>query len=115
MDRSLRWYIDGNISRAKTQVGGTYKLEADYIPVRVIMTCRIPGKGLIPTELDIMDDGVSIFSSKPSLLNNDTEKVWTTVEANAMREGSVIRLDIIGVASEDTIRDLTVELELDKV
>lgn len=113
MKKILRWYVDGNISRTKTQVGGTHKLDDDYEPSRVTMTCRIAGKGTIPTEIDILADGVSIFETKPCLLNYDTEKVWTTIPANTLLEGSVIRLDITGVASEDTVHDLTVELEME--
>lgn len=115
MNKILRWYLDGNISRTKTQVGGTHKLDANYEPLRVILTCRIPGRGTIPTEIDILSDGVSIFNTRPSILNYDTEKVWTTIPANSLRKDSVISLNITQVADQDTARDLTVEMELEEV
>lgn len=114
MKKILRWYVDGNIARAKTQVGGTHKLDDDYEPIRVVMTCRIAGKGTIPTEIDILADGVSIFDTKPCLLNYDTEKIWTTIPMNTLHEDAVIRLDITGVPDQDTCHDLTVELEMEE-
>lgn len=115
MDKILRWYIDGNISRAKTEVGGTYYLDADYKPKWVHMTCRIAGVGSTPMMIDINDDGTSIFDTRPSLTQNQTEKEWTTVPLTTMREESIITLDIDQVFSEDTCRDLTVELGLTQV
>lgn len=112
MDR-LRWYIDGNIARTKSQVGGTYKLDRDYKPLVVHLSCRVAGKGSLPTEIDILDDGVSIFQSKPALLPNDTEKDWTTIPEDVMRKDSIITLDITGISDQDTPRDLTVELEVE--
>ena len=111
MDR-LHWYIDGNIARAKTQVGGTYKLDRDYKPVRVNMSCRIAGTGTTPTIVDILDDGVSIFNTMPALTPYQTDKSWTTIPEDALRQDSIITLDIVGVSDQDTCRDLTVELEV---
>ena len=111
MDR-LRWYIDGNIARTKTQVGGTYKLDRDYKPVRVNLSCRVAGTGTLPTEVDILADGVSIFDTKPALTVYQTDKSWTTIPENTLRQDSVITLDITGISDLDTCRDLTVELEV---
>lgn len=112
-DRVLRWYIEGNISRTKTEVGGTYRLDADYTPTQVNLSARIVGTGSPSLEVDILDDGVSIFSDRPALLGM-TETTWTTIPANVMQEGSLITLDISGVDAESHSRDLTVELELQK-
>ncbi len=112
MDR-LHWYIDGNIARTKTQVGGTWKLDKDYKPIRVHMSCRIAGTGVLPTEIDIKAGGVSIFTSKPALTPYQTDKTWTTIPENTLRQDSVITLDITGVSDLDTCRDLTIELELE--
>ncbi len=111
-DRVLRWYIDGNISRTKTEVGGVHWLDADYVPVKVNLSARIAGTGSPSLEVDILDDGVSIFSDRPALLGM-TEKTWTTIPANVLREGSKITLDIYRVDAEAHSRDLTVELVMD--
>ena len=111
-DRILRWYMDGNISRDKVEVGGTYLLEDDYVPEWVHITARLAGKGATPMVVDINDDGISIFDTKPALTESQTEKKWTTIPGNTLREGSIITCDIDQVFSEDTCRDLTVELGL---
>jgi len=115
-DKILRWYIDGSIARAKTWVGGSYKLDADYKPVRVNMSNREVGRLTLPTVIDINDDGVSIFADvgiRPALLPYQTEKTWTTMNPNVIRADSLITLDIDSVCDETPCRDLTVELELD--
>lgn len=112
MDKILRWYIDGNISRTKTEVGGTYTLDDDYIPEWVHITCRIVGVGSTPLLIDINDDEVSIFEDRPALTENQTEKKWTTILSNTLKENSIIKLDIDQIFNEDTCRDLTVELGL---
>jgi len=114
MDKVLRWYIDGNISRSKTEVGGTYYLDADYCPEWVNMTCRIAGVGSTSMVIDINDDGTSIFSDRPTLTEKQVEKKWTTIPRTPMREHSLITLDIDQIFSVDTCRDLTVELGLSK-
>jgi hypothetical protein len=106
--------MDGNISRAKTEVGGTYYLDADYEPQWVNITARIPGSGATPTIVDINDDGTSIFDTNPAITEGMDEHKWTTIPSNVMREGSRITCDIDQVFNEDTIRDLTVELGLVK-
>jgi len=113
----LRWYIDGNIARVKTEVGGVHTLDKDYTPESVEMTVRIAGVGSTPMILDINDDGVSIFeyAYRPAITENQTEHKWTTIQPNVMREGSKITLDIDQIFSMDTARDLTVELTINEV
>lgn len=113
-DKVLRWYIDGIVSRSKTEVGGTYRLDNDYYPIEVSLTCRVAGTGTEGTVIDINDDGESIFTTKPSLLPHNTQKVWSTVGHNVIREGSIITLDIDSINNLSQCRDLTVELYLDK-
>jgi len=111
----LRWYIDGSISRAKTWVGGSHQLDADYKPEQVNMSVRETGKITRPTLVDINDDGVSIFAdmdSNPALLPYQNYKTWTTLNPKVMRKGSIITLDIDQVCEETPCRDLTVELVL---
>jgi len=113
-DKVLRWYMDGNISRRKVEVGGTYRLDADYVPEWVSITARLAGYGS-SSIIDINDDGVSIFNDRPALTEYQTEKRWTTIPENTLREDSIITCDIDQIFSEDTCRDLTVELGLRKV
>ena len=112
MDR-LRWYIDGNIGRAKAEVGGTYRLDRDYKPIRVNLSCRVAGTGSKPTEVDIKVAGVSIFNTKAAMPAYLTEKVWTTLSQAVMRQDSLVTLDITGVSEVGNCRDLTVELEVE--
>lgn len=114
MDKVLRWYMDGTISRSKTEVGGTYILDADYVPEWVHLTVRKNGRGDAPLIVDINDDGSSIFSDRPALTDNQTEKQWTTVPKDTLREGSIITLDIDQTFNDLACRDLTVELGLRK-
>ena len=61
-DRILRWYMDGNISRDKVEVGGTYLLEDDYVPEWVHITARLAGKGATPMVVDINDVAGEVVS-----------------------------------------------------
>ena len=115
MTKILRWYIDGIISRPKVEVGGTHILDGDYAPEWVHTTARIAGKGSQPLVIDINDDGVSLFTERPALPENQTEKRWTTVSGNPIREDSIITLDIDQGYNELACRDLTVELKLRKI
>ena len=113
-DKILRWYIDGNITRSKFEVGGSYTLDADYAPEWVQMHVRVVGNGGSMI-LDINDDGTSIFTNQPALTEYQTDKKWTTITGTAMRKDSIVTLDIDQVYSQDTARDLTVELGLRKI
>ena len=107
----LRWYMDGSISRTKTEVGGAHTLEGDYIPVAVCLKTRIAGKGAVPMVIDINDDGTSIFDNGAALTPYQTEKKWTTIPADTLRRDTVITCDIDQIF-DTPCRDLTVELFL---
>lgn len=115
MDRVLHWYIDGTIGRAKTEVGGTFYADADYAPVWAHITVRQVGHGKKPLVIDINDDGVSIFDTKPALTEYQTNHKWTTIPGRTIRAGSIITLDIDENFSDLACRDLTVELGLHEV
>ena len=89
-DKILRWYMDGTIGRAKTEVGGTYLMDADYAPEWVHLTVRQAGHGSKPLVVDINDDGVSIFDTNPALTEYQTSHKWTTIPGDTLPEGSVI-------------------------
>jgi hypothetical protein len=117
-DKVLRWYIDGSISRAKTWLGGSYKLDADYKIIRINMSVRETGAIANPTVIDINDDGVSIFTdqnNRPAMLPYMTDKTWTTVPDTVLREDSIITMDVDSVCEQTPCRDLTVEIELELV
>jgi len=113
-----RWYIDGTIGRAKTWVGGSYRVVSDCKPMRVDITVRETGERVNPTVIDINDDGVSIFAgmdSNPAITPFQNYKTWDTFFENVIRAESVITLDVDSVCEEKPCRDLTVELEVEEV
>lgn len=114
MDWILRWYVDGVIGRVKTEVGGTYLLDADYVPEWVNVTARKPGHGSQPLIIDINRDGTSILDYRPALTEYQTEHKWTTIPETVLREGSIITMDIDQGFNELACRDLTVQLGLRK-
>jgi hypothetical protein len=110
--RVLRWFVEGNIGRIKVGVGGKYRLDADYYPESVYIGLRRATSGDRPLKVNILADDVTIFDEKPAITDGITDKVWTTVIGNVLREGSIISLNIDQVADEDPGEDLTVELTL---
>lgn len=113
-DLVLRWFIEGEQGRIKQEIGGTHILDDDYVPVWVHLSLREATKGTRPLKIDITDDGVSIFDDKPALVNNQNDKVWTTIPADVMREDSIIKLNRDQVANINPGEDLTVELGLER-
>jgi hypothetical protein len=114
VDKVLRWFIEGKQSSIKQQVGGTFILDADYVPRWVHLSIRNATKGARPLKIDITDDGASIFSDKPALVAEQNDKVWSTIPEDIMRAGSVIKLNRDQVANLDPGEDLTVELGLEE-
>lgn len=112
--KTLRWFVSGELGKIKQQVGGTHILDADYIPIRVHLSTRRATKGTRPLKIDITDDGESIFNDKPAL-NAQSDKVWTTIPEEVMREDSIIKLNLDQIANLDPGEDLTVELDLQEV
>ena len=117
-DLTLRWFVKGQMSEygaGRVEAEGAYRIPdgEDYVPVLAYLHQRVAPEDE-PTVIDINDDGVSIFNERPQL-NGVQEKVWTTIDENIIRGGSVITLDIDGVSSTTPGEDLTVQLELNKV
>jgi hypothetical protein len=119
-DKIVRWFREGQAAGIKTEIAGTFYMDADYIPLWVNLTCRRSPSGNRPLKIDITKelpgytDKESIFDDKPAL-NAQEHKFWTTIPEEVIREGSIVRLDIAQVASEDPGEDLTVELGLQEV
>ena len=114
-DKILRWFVEGEQGGIKQEVGGTYILDADYYPVSVHLSLRRTTKGSRPLKIDITDDGVSILDGNKPALNAQSDKIWTTIPREVMREGSIIKLNRDQIANEDPGEDLTVELYLEEV
>jgi hypothetical protein len=114
VDKILRWFIEGKQGGIKQQVGGTYILDADYVPLWVHLSLKRATIGNRPLKVDIMDDGVSIFDDKPALVAGQTDKVWTTIPADVIEKGSVLTCNRDQVAELDPGEDLTVELGLEE-
>ncbi len=114
VDKILRWFIEGEQSSIKQQIGGTYMLDADYVPKWNHLGLKRATKGARPLKVDITDDGVSIFDDKPAIVAEQSDKVWTTIPAEVMREDSVLKLNRDQVADLDPGEDLTVELGLEE-
>ena len=114
-DKILRWFIEGEQGGIKQEIGGTHILDADYYPVSVHLSLRRACKGARPLKVDITDDGTSIFNGNKPALNTQSDKVWTTIPREVIREGSIVKLNRDQVASEDPGEDLTVELCLEEV
>lgn len=112
VDRILRWYIPGEQGRIEQELGGTYYLDDDYVPVWVHLTLDKSIKGARPIKIDITDDGVSIFDEKPALVEGQENHLWTTIPGDTMREESVIKLNRDQIANIYPGEDLTVELGL---
>ena len=113
-DRILRWFMEGEQSSIKQEVGGTYILDDDYEPLWVHLSLKTATKGDRPLKIDITCDDESIFDTKPALVEGQTEKVWTTVPLDVMREESIVKLNRDQVANIYPGEDLTVELALQR-
>jgi len=117
-DRILTWYISNVLSNnvEGTNVSTEYVMDADYVPVRVILRQKT-AQGGDATIIDINDDGTSIFGTlKPSLSQGVASAEWTVFESSlaAILKDSVITLDVDQVSGTTPGADLTVQLELDK-
>ncbi len=93
VDRTLRWFIQGEQGGIKLEIGGTYILDEDYVPKWVHLSLRRATKGSRPLKIDITDDGVTIFEDKPALVDGQTDKIWTTIPEDTIEEGSVLKLN----------------------
>jgi hypothetical protein len=119
-DKIVRWFREGQAAGIKTEIAGTYYADADYIPLWVNLTCRRSPSGSRPLKIDITKESPgytvqeSIFDDKPAL-NDQKHKYWTTIPEDVIREGSILRLNLDQIASEDPGEDLTVELGLKEV
>lgn len=113
VDKVIRWFVEGDQARIEQGIGGTQLMDDDYYPEWVHLSLKKAGQGDTRTlKIDITDDGVSIFEDKPALANNQSDKVWTTISRNVIREDSILKLNRDQTFDLLAGEDLTVELGL---
>ena len=113
VDRVVRWFVEGDQARITQGIGGSHLMDDDYYPEWVHLSLKTAGKGEAHTlKVDITDDGVSIFEDKPALASNQTDKVWTTMPRNVIRQDSILKLNRDQTFDLLAGEDLTVELGL---
>jgi len=112
--RVLRWFVPGEQGQIEQGIGGSFLLDSDYRIKWVHLSLRKATKGTRPLKIDITDDGVGIFDAKPALVANQTDKIWTTVPGQVLRENSVLKLNRDQTADIYPGEDLTVELGLEE-
>lgn len=118
-DRILTWHIAGGLGQQappKVDVGPAYYMDADYRPVLVWLRVKgdaPSGAGVI---IDINDDGVSIFTNRPTLLDGQTSRATTTFAAfpAVIEEDSIVTLDLDSVSTSKPGSDLSIELHLER-
>ena len=111
-DRVLTWFI-GAVEGDGTSQGPSYVLDDDYEPV----ACFLIGKQAADkngVEVDIKADGVSIFDTRPTLdqgeTNNEAFGDDFTGASGHLGEDSVVTLDVLTGGA-----GITVSLELDRL
>jgi hypothetical protein len=107
MNRILTWYAN-EIGDTQDRV---YYMEQDYIPLHVRIYAREPAVSG-DVEIDIKDDGVSIFETSCFLGESDheTEMAEDFLEELTIEQGSWVSFDVKKLGGAHGI---TVQLELD--
>ena len=119
--KTITWHYGGLVQAGshdlKTRRGGAarFRVNKRYKPVEVRLSLASAPKAdsLI---IDINDDGVSLFDVRPSLVNGQDYRRWTTFSETGptrIEDGSFLTLDIDETAAGAAA--LTVELDLVEV
>ncbi len=122
-DKVLRWHIPGVLSETgvvDTDVhGDAYQLDRDYVVLDTWLRIKtVPkGEGGLGIQVDINDDGTSIYGEgqEPVLPDNTQETTCNTFSSKrlVLEEGSVITIDVDRVGGKYAGKDLVVELYLE--
>lgn len=113
----IGWYIPGVLSETGvvgTNIDREFILDKDYKAGRLILRLKTPpAPGGTPCQIDINDDGESIFpDEKPFIASSSREYIgWSD---KVMAKDSVITLDIDQVSPTTPGKDLTIQLELEE-
>ncbi len=110
-DRILTWYVEAIVSDGTGQ-GPVYCLEDDYTPVALRLYATI-APDTADLQVDIKDDGTSIFTHLPTLQKGQNGQDWWEDFSTdiTMEKYSWISLDV----SSGGAKRITVQLELNKV
>ena len=122
-DKVLHWHIPGVLSETgvvDTDVhGDAYQLDKDYKVLDTWLRVKAApqGEGGLGIQIDINDDGTSIYGEgrEPVLPDNTQETTCNTFSSKGLvlQEGSVITLDVDRVGEEYAGKDLVVELYME--
>ncbi len=109
-DRILTWYVDEVVGDG-THQGPTFILDRDYdLPGIVrIYAGDVPDANVL--QVDIKDDGVSLFTSKPTVHKKQHSQDWWENfddSLHFMEKYSLISLDVTSGGA----KKITVQLEL---
>ncbi len=107
--RFFDWYVE-NVTGDGTSQGPTFIADRDYRPEAVRVHASVPPDAG-DMAFDILDDGVSIFTSLPTLRKgNNSEEVAEDFDssANTIKKYSLISLNFTSNAG----KGITVQLEL---
>lgn len=123
-DEILHWHIAGVLSETgvvDTDVhGDAYRLDKDYKVLDTWLRVKTApqGKGGLGIQIDINDDGTSIYGEdkEPVLPDNTGETTCDTFSSKnlVLRKESIITLDVDRVGEEYSGKDLVVELYLEE-
>ena len=118
--RTLRWFVGGSLSKASEGLNGAgmgeqHRLDQDGTPVALRLYMSVAPRGS-PTVLDILDDGVCLFTYRPQM---DADGLYKEVTVFAetgkarIAKASIVTLSLYSEGSKGAGRDLTVELDLE--
>ncbi len=118
--RVLHWHIDGVLSESgveDTDVhGNAFQMERNYRTVNTWGRVKSVATGATGIQFDINVDGVSIFTTPPTIPSGSQEITSNAFISDGLTllEGSVITLDVDQVGSGYPGKDLVVELYLEE-
>ncbi len=114
--RVLRWHIAGVLSETDvndTDVqGNAHWMDRDYRVVNTWMRVKRIPTGDLGIQIDINDDGTSIYNTEPVIPSGSQEITSDAFRGVTLLKGSVITLDVDRVGSGYPGKDLVVELYL---
>ena len=107
--RVLVWHFEGGVAPG-TDRGPTYHTSVGYFATEVRLTAKAAA-GLVPTVIDINDDGVSIFKTTVNMAAGQLSARRRLYKAGRIEPDSVITLD---VDESGALDNFTVELFLEE-
>ncbi|KKK89984.1 hypothetical protein LCGC14_2727620 [marine sediment metagenome] len=116
--RVLHWHIEGVLYETgviDTDVkGNAYRLDRDYRPIDTWVRAKRVPTGDLGIQIDINDDGTSIYRTEPVIPSGSQEITSNAFSAAVLLKDSVITLDVDRVGSGYSGKDLVIELYLDE-